>query len=97
MFIARRGERLSVDIALDCCQPSFAWRSGRLVSRASTLHDPQRDYDLRSGLNMQLVIDRVQVSFHGAFAHTQFFRNRPIGKPATDQRRNLLLTFGQCD
>jgi len=44
----------------------------------------QGDHELDPGLNVELLEDRVQMSFDGAFSYTQFRSDVLIGKSVTD-------------
>jgi hypothetical protein len=47
------------------------------LGRAATR---QGDHERDSGLNAELVVDRMQMRFHGTFVHTQFLSDHSIGK-----------------
>ena len=49
----------------------------------------QSDHELDPGSNAELLEDRVQMSFDGAFSYTQFRSDVLIGKSVTDQNYDL--------
>jgi len=53
----------------------------------------QGDHELDPGLNAELLVDCVQMTFDRAFGHAQFLGDFPIGKSVTEQSYDLLLAI----